>query len=100
MRVWRERLYRVAELIGICVIIGTVVMLSSNGACGCGYGKVACSIVDTAADACVVLRYLGPDGKMRQVRVPREELQAFALTAAARQTPTCDGGPCADGGAP
>jgi hypothetical protein len=52
---------------------------------GCGYGKVACQIVDTAADACQVVRYLGPDGKPRDVRVPREELIAVAQKEEAKQ---------------
>lgn len=51
----------------------------------CGYGRQVCQIIDTAQDACTVIRYLGPDGEEREVRVPRAELQRFAQKEAARQ---------------
>ena len=73
----------------MCAIFG--LLLLALNLCGCGYGKTACSIIDTAHDACVVLRYLGPDGKPRDVRVPRAELEAYARMTAAKQA-AADGG--------
>ncbi len=74
-------LNRIAEGVGLIVLLGAIIAISH----GCGYGKVACQVIDTAADACTVLRYLGPDGKPQEVRVPRAELEQFAKTEAARQ---------------
>jgi len=48
-------------------------------------GPVACQIIDTARDTCVLLKYLDKDGKPQEVRVPREELAGFAAAAAAKQ---------------
>ncbi len=84
----------------LCAVVALGLVLFFAQLVGCGVGKTACSIIDTAAEACVVLRYLGPDGKVHDVRVPRSELEGFARMSAAQQAALCDGGDCADGGAP
>jgi len=61
-------------------------------AIGCGYGQVACQVVDTAHDACTVLRYMGPDGKPAEVKVPSSELAAFAHETSMRQGAARDAG--------
>jgi hypothetical protein len=44
----------------------------------------ACAIVDTAKEACTVIRYLDATGKEAEVRVSREELREFGREAATR----------------
>lgn len=52
---------------------------------GCGYGAVACNVVDAAAQACTVIRYMDSDGKMKEVRVSNAELRMFGSQMAARR---------------
>lgn len=47
----------------------------ASASAGCGYGKPACTVIDAAAAACTVVRYLGPDGKMHLVHVTPAEMQ-------------------------
>lgn len=51
----------------------------------CGYGAAACKIIDTAHDACTVLRYMEADGTVREVHVTREELAELGRAAARRE---------------
>jgi len=46
------------------------------GLFSCGFGKVACEVIDVADYACDTLpiRYLGPDGKPRVANVPKSAL--------------------------
>lgn len=46
----------------------------------------ACKVVDLAKEACTVISYLTPDGKVAQVRVSREELTEFGMAMQAKQT--------------
>ena len=55
------------------------------GAAGCGHGATACKVVDAAHEACAVIKYLGPDGEVRQVRVTQEELQQFGQEVASKR---------------
>lgn len=52
---------------------------------GCGAGGKACAIIDAAHQACTVVRYLGPNGEQREVKVTKAELEAFARETAERQ---------------
>jgi hypothetical protein len=51
----------------------------------CGHGAQACAVVDVAAKACSVVRYLAPDGTVREVRVEPYEIAAFGEQMAARR---------------
>lgn len=62
--------------------VTTIAMLAFAG---CGHGRDVCKLVDAMQDACVVIRYLGPDGEERTVRVPKSVMQDFAAREAARQ---------------
>lgn len=55
------------------------------GATACGHGKTACAVVDAADKACTVVRYMEPDGTVREVQVDRDEVNAFGRQAAARK---------------
>ena len=44
----------------------------------CGYGKPACTVIDAMHNACAVVRYLGPDGKVREVKLEPQDLAAMA----------------------
>jgi len=61
------------ETVGAIGLLAT--LLLSQGCAG--WGGTACKIVDAAQTACTVVKYLGPDGKEREVRVSREEFQEF-----------------------
>jgi hypothetical protein len=52
---------------------------------GCGHGATACKVIDVAHEACSVVRYLGPDGKVHEVPVSQEEMAAFGLAMAAKR---------------
>lgn len=69
------------------------IILFALALCGCGYGRPVCQVIDTAADACTVLRYLEKDGTVREVRVPKGELERFARTEAARQAAAKEAAP-------
>jgi hypothetical protein len=75
-------------------------LVLSVGAIGCGKGAMACAVVDAASKACTVVRYMGPDGKVDEVEVTPDEVNAFGRAAAARrkaEKPPCEvSGGCAD----
>lgn len=52
---------------------------------GCGAGGKACAVIDTAHQACTIIRYLGPDGKTQDVQVSSEEIAAYGRATAARR---------------
>lgn len=56
-----------------------------GAAAGCGHGSTACLVVDAAQQACTVIKYMGPDGQPRQVRVSKEELQQFGRDMAQKR---------------
>jgi hypothetical protein len=62
-----------------------VLILCASLLAGCGHGAAACAVVDAANQACTVIKYMGEDGKVREVRVNRDELDQFAREAAARE---------------
>jgi hypothetical protein len=51
----------------------------------CGHGATACKVIDVAHEACSVVRYLGPDGKVHEVQVSSQELAAFGQTMATKR---------------
>jgi len=59
--------------------------IAAVGATACGHGKTACAVVDAADKACTVVRYMEPDGTVREVQVDRDEVNAFGRQAAARK---------------
>lgn len=56
------------------VVSPIVLFLLLTSAQGCGYGKPACTVIDAAAQACTVVRYLGPDGKVVEEPVSADKL--------------------------
>ena len=68
----------VISVLALVVTLALVVGMTAN----CGTGKVACQVIDTAHEACAVIRYLGPDGKVRTVKVSNEEISAFGKRVA------------------
>jgi hypothetical protein len=66
-------------------LVSLLLISTSMILAGCGKGAVACAVVDAAHQACTVVKYMGPDGKVREVRVSQEELASFGQrTEAAR----------------
>ena len=61
-----------------------VVVAFAYSLLACGYGAKACKIVDAAHDVCTVVRYLAPDGTVREVQVSSEELAAFGTALEAK----------------
>jgi hypothetical protein len=57
----------------------------------CGYGAKACKVIDAAHDVCTVVRYMAPDGTVREVQVSSEELAAFGTALEAKRAQP-DGG--------
>jgi hypothetical protein len=55
----------------------------------CGHGAAVCGVVDVTAEAaqqaCTVLRYLGPDGKVYEVRMTNKELAEYGRKTAAQR---------------
>lgn len=66
----------------------------------CGLGKGTCEVIDVAKLACDTLpiRYLGPDGKVHVVHVPKSLLERTAEAQRLTQANHADAG-TADGGA-
>ena len=64
-----------AVAFGGIMMIALVTMLFCDG---CGYGKPACTVIDAMHNACAVIRYLGPDGKMHEVKLTPADLAALA----------------------
>lgn len=75
MRYWRDYVAVVW-----CVAVGMVLVV---GAARCSAVQPACAVIDVAHTACeyVTVTYSEPDGSVRTVRVPREELRALAARA-------------------
>ena len=49
----------------LAVGLSAFVVVSSQAACG--HGAKACAVVDVAAEACKVVRYLAPDGTTEEL---------------------------------
>lgn len=62
---------------------------------GCGYGKLACSVVDVAEEGCKVVRYMTPEGQTKEICLSHAQLRQMAhqeaLAREARNHP--DAGP-------
>ena len=65
----------------------------------CGHGATACKVIDAANEACAVIRYLGPDGKVYSVQVSNEELASFGQRTAAKRAGSDAGAPAPEAGA-
>jgi hypothetical protein len=65
-----------------------LVRLLPLGLAGCAafaaVEPVACQVVSVVNDACMVLTFLGDDGKVHTVRCTREELTAWGKAVEAR----------------
>jgi hypothetical protein len=51
----------------------------------CGYGAKACKVIDVAHEACSVVRYLAPDGTVREVQVSPEDLTTLGVALEAKR---------------
>lgn len=85
--------YLVAGFLGLVLLAGALCF--GAAICGCGYGKVACSVLDVVHDNCTWLRYLGPDGKEREVQLDKADLVQLGVTTSARKAAAhpADAGP-------
>jgi hypothetical protein len=59
------------------LVITMVLLTFGSLLLACGSGKAACAVIDTAHEACSVIKYLGPDGKVQTVKVSSQELATF-----------------------
>lgn len=74
-------------------------ILSAFVLAACGHGAAVCGVVDVASEAaqqaCTVLRYLGPDGKVHEVRMTNKELAEYGQELAARKAAPATSGSAA-----
>lgn len=71
--------------------VGLLLALALPLFAGCGTGAKACGVVDIAANACTVVRYLAPDGSVEEL-TPEDLEQAAARRRAARGASPSTGG--------
>lgn len=77
---------RVMDKIAIGIFAITLPLVGANLLAGCaGWGKTTCNVVDAAQAACTVLRYMGEDGKVHEVKLSPEEANEFGRAAAAKK---------------
>lgn len=76
----------VMDKIAIAIFAVTLPLVGVNLLAGCaGWGKTTCNIVDAASAACTVLRYMGEDGKVHEVRLSPEEANELGKQLAAKK---------------
>jgi hypothetical protein len=65
------------------VTIALTVLTGAYLGKGCAAAQPACAIVDIADYACdfVTVEYRDSNGKLRRVRIPKDEMQGLALKA-------------------
>lgn len=81
----------VAFTLFVVAVVVSAAMLVTAGS-GCGTGAKGCAVVDAskvvidqAAEACVVLRYLDEGGHVREEHVSAAEIRTLGERAAARR---------------
>jgi len=75
--------YLVAGPLGLVLLAG--VLCFGAAICGCGYGKIACTVLDVVHDNCTWIKYLGPDGKETTIQLDKADLVQLAATTAAKK---------------
>lgn len=81
-----HKVQRVMDWLAISIFAVTLPLVGANLLAGCaGWGKTTCNIVDAAAQACTVIRYMGEDGKVHEVRLTPEEANELGRSAAAKK---------------
>jgi hypothetical protein len=84
------------DALAVALFTVGIVGAGANLLAGCaGWGAKTCSVVDLAKDACGVVRFMGEDGTVQEMKVTPEDMREAAKAQARRQA-SRDGGPDAD----
>jgi len=76
---------RITDSLAVTMFAVGTLVAGANLLAGCaGWGKTSCQVVDAAAQACTVVRFMGDDGKMHEVPLTPQEAQEVGKSKAAK----------------
>ena len=76
----------VFDWLAVTIFSLSLIGVGVNFLAGCaGWGKTTCQVVDAAAGACTVLRFMGDDGKVHEVPISPKEASEFGKSLAAKK---------------